>query len=290
MGDHFDPEQLRSFLAVAESLSFTRAAAALGRGQPTISQHVRKLEGAAGRALLLRDTRAVSLTADGEAMAVHARAILAAHQQAVEHFTGPRLSGRLRFGVTDDLALSPVPRILRSFRQQHPRVEVELTVSQSSTLQRRLESGHLDVAFCKQASNDSRGRLVRRDRLVWAAVPDARLEPGKPVPVVVYQAPSLSTSLGVQALRDAQRPFRVACTVRGVLGLVAAARAGLGWAIFARSLVPEDLVEAPASAGLPELGGVDLVLLAGARAATAPVEALAAAILASGAPRGPAAG
>jgi DNA-binding transcriptional LysR family regulator len=278
----YDPEQLRTFLAVAQSLSFTRAAASLGLGQPTVSQHVRRLEAAVGRPLFVRDTRSVALTADGEAMAGFARSILAAHEQAVGYFTGSGLSGRLRFGVTDDLALTPVPQILRGFRQLYPRIDLELTVSQSGALQRRVESGHLDVAFIKQSPGDPGGRLVRRDRLVWAAAPGLHLEATWPIPIVVYQAPSISRSAGVRALEEAAIPYRVTCTVRGVLGVVAAARAGLGVAIFARSLVPDDLVELPAGSGLPDPGEIDLALVANPRAATEPAEALTAAILASG--------
>jgi len=275
----YNPEHLRTFLAVSESLSFTRAAAALGIRQPTVSQHIRKLEAEVGRPLLVRDTRTVALTADGEAMARFARTIIAAHEAAVGHFTGSGLSGRLRFGVTDDLALTPVPKILREFRRLYPQIVLELTVSQSLTLQRRVESGHLDAAFVKYAPGEGHGRLVRRDPLVWAAVEDARLDPTKPVPLIVYHAPSMSRSRGVQALEDAGIPYRISCTVRGVNGVLAAARAGLGVAIFARSLVPTDLVELPASVGLPELGETDLMLLTNPHSAGDAVEALAAAIL-----------
>lgn len=280
----YEPELLRTFLAVAQCLNFTQAGATLGVGQPTVSQQVRKLEKAVGRPLFLRDTRSVTLTADGEAMARFARSILAAHEEAVSYFTGSGLSGRLRFGVTDDLALTPVPRILREFRHLYPRLGLELTVSQSAVLQRRVESGHLDVAFVKQAAGDNRGRLVRRDRLVWTAVSGAHPEPGQPIPLIVYQTPSITRSLAVQALENAGLPYRIRCTVRGVLGVVAAARAGLGLAIFARSLVPNDLVEVPANARLPDLGEIDLVLVVKEPIASEAVEALIAAILASGHP------
>ena len=78
----FEPAQLRSFLAVAETLSFTKAAERLGLAQPTVSQHVRKLETAAKRVLIARDTRDVRLTDNGDAMAGFARSILAAHDAA----------------------------------------------------------------------------------------------------------------------------------------------------------------------------------------------------------------
>jgi DNA-binding transcriptional LysR family regulator len=282
----YDPELLRTFLAVAQSLSFTQAAQRRGLRPPTVSQQIRKLEDTVGRTLFIRDTRSVALTADGEAMAGFARSILAAHQQAVSYFTGSGLAGRLRLGVTDDLALTQVPRILRDFRQQYPRIDLELTVAPSANLQRRLESGHLDLAFIKNPAGplDPRGKLVRRDRLLWGAIAGTTVEPDRPVPLVVYQAPSFSRSIAVEALETAGRSYRITCTVRGVNGVLAAVRAGLGIAVVARSLFPGDFVELPATGGLPELGEMDLVLLRRERSTSGPVEALTAAVLASGDP------
>jgi DNA-binding transcriptional LysR family regulator len=286
----YEPELLRTFLSVAQTLSFTKAAGALGIRQSTVSQHVRRLEEAVGRPLFVRDTRTVTLTADGEALTGFAREILASHQRALDHFTGAPISGRLRFGVTDDLALTTLPRILRSFRQLYPRVDLELTVLQNEGLLRRFESGHLDVAFVKQGpevARTQRGRLVRRDRLGWVATEGVRVEPDGVVPLVVYQAPSLSRSIAVRALEDAGRPSRITCTVKGVNGVLAAVRAGLGIAVMARTLTPGDLVEVPASARLPRLGHLDLVLVTNPRAPAVPAEALTSAILSSGAPLSP---
>ena len=286
----YEPELLRTFLAVAQLLSFTKAAAALGVRQSTVSQHVRRLEDAVGRPLFVRDTRTVTLTADGEALTGFAREILASHQKALDHFTGAPIAGRLRFGVTDDLALTTLPRILRSFRQLYPRVDLELTVLQNEALLKRFESGHLDVAFVKQAAGmprPQRGRLVRRDPLNWVAAEGVRVEAEATVPLVVYQAPSLSRSLAVQALQDAGRASRITCTVKGVNGVLAAVRAGLGIAPMAKTLTPGDLVEMPASARLPRLPHLDLVLVTNPRAPAVPAEALTSAILASGSPLSP---
>lgn len=280
----YDPVQLRTFLAVARSLSFTRAAEQLGLRQPTVSAHIRKLEQAVGRALFVRDTRRVALTADGEALTGFARDILAAQDQAVGYFSGSGPAGRLRFGVTDDLALTAVPRMLRDFRRLHPRVDLELTVSQSRTLRRRIESRHLDVAFVKHSSAESPGRLVRRDRYAWAADPGLRLDPDRAVPLVAYQAPSPSRSAALEALEGAGREYRITCTVQGVNGILAAVRAGLGVGVIARGLLPEDIVELPSDAGLPELAvEVDFALLTNPRpAASEAAEALASAIMGTG--------
>jgi DNA-binding transcriptional LysR family regulator len=276
----FDPVLLRTFVALAETLSFTQAGARLQLSQPTVSQHVRRLEKAAGRALVARDTRAVRLTDNGEAMLGFARSILAAEDQAVTYFTGSAMRGRLRFGAADDLALTQLPQVLRDFRQLYPQINLELTVAQSGTLARRLHAGQLDLAFLKQDSGTPQGRLVRRDSLAWVAHQDLRVEEAAPVPLIAYPTPSLSRAYAIAALEQAGRTWRVTCNVREVKGVLAAARAGIGIAVFARSLIPGDLTEVTNGAALPPLGTVDFVLLDNPRAAREPVEALASAILA----------
>jgi DNA-binding transcriptional LysR family regulator len=82
-----EPIVLRTFLAVAETRSFTQAAERLGLRQSTVSQHIRELEQEAGRRLFVRDTHSVIMTADGEAMIEFARNILAAKQRAESHFS-----------------------------------------------------------------------------------------------------------------------------------------------------------------------------------------------------------
>lgn len=288
----YDPDLLRTFLAVAQSLSFTAAGHRLGLSQPTVSQHVRRLEVQVGRHLFVRDTRGVALTADGEALAGFARDILAAHERAVGYFTGSSLAGRLRFGVTDDLALSPLPRILRDFRQLNPRIDLELTVLQNDGLMRRIESGHLDVAFVKRGAGEpasTPGQLVRRDQLVWAGARGTQVQLEDRIPLVTYQSPSLSRLVSVQALEGAGLRIRVTCVVRGVNGVIAAVRAGLGIAVFARTLMPPDLIELPTSTGLPDLPHLDLVLLTNPRAPHEAADALTSAILSSGVALTPAA-
>jgi DNA-binding transcriptional LysR family regulator len=279
----YDPELLATLLAVEQTGSFTRAAERLGVRQPTVSQHVRRLEDAVGRALVLRDTHSVSFTGDGEAMLGFARTILAAHQQAAEYFTGPPPRGRLRIGLSDDLALTRLPQILRNFRRDHPLVEYDLTVDQSGVLHQQLGDGRLDVLIGKRPVGESRGQLVKRDRLVWVGTPSTRLDLTRPVPLAVYPAPSLSRREMRQALRGAGLPYRTASLCRGVNGLIAAVSAGLGISAMAGSLVPPQLIALGAEHGLPELGAIDLVLLANPRTEHRPaVRELVASVLAWG--------
>lgn len=270
---------LKTFVTVAETLSFTRAAELLQLSQPTVSQHIRRLETAAGRNLVVRDTRDVRLTDNGDAMVGFARSILAAHDEASAYFSGSAMRGRLRFGSADDLALTQLPQILRDFRQLYPYISLELTVNQSGVLTKRLASGLLDLVLVKQEAGTSDGRVVRRERLVWVAHKSMTLDAAATVPLIVYQAPSISRAAAIRALEVAGRTWRVTCNTREVSGVTAAARAGIGIAVFPQNMIPLDLVEVGGSFGLPPLGEVEFALLSNPAAAREPIDALVAAIL-----------
>lgn len=280
----FEPAQLRTFLAVAQTLSFTQAAHRLGLRQSTVSQHVRKLEDAAGRRLFARDTHAVELTEDGEAMLGFARTILEANERAAGFFAGTRLRGRLRFGASEDFVLTRMPEVLEGFRRDHPEVDLELTVELSGTLHELLAAGRLDLVLAKRRPEDRQGRLVWRDQLVWVGGERLRLDPRRPVPLVVFPPPAVTRARALEALEGQGRQWRIACTSGSLNGLIAATRAGLGVMAHTLGMIPPGLVRIPARAGLPELGGVDFALLHGERAGAAlgPAEALAEAILAGG--------
>lgn len=280
----YDPAQLRTFLAVAQTLSFTQAARRLGVRQSTVSQHVRRLEDAAGRRLFTRDTHRVDLTPDGEAMLGFARTILEAHERATAFFTGTRLRGRLRFGASEDFVLTRLPEILESFRRDHPDVELELTVELSGTLHQRLAAGRLDLVLAKRRTGDTHGELVRHDALTWIGAPRLRIDPDRPVPLVLFPPPGITRARALEVLEQHGRSWRIACTSTSLSGLIAAARAGLGVMAHSRGLIPPGLAPMPARAGLPDLGDVDFVLLHGRRrdGAQEAADALAAAILAGG--------
>jgi DNA-binding transcriptional LysR family regulator len=276
---NFDPALLRTFLAVATGLSFTRAAEQLGLSQPTVSQHIRRLEESAGRQLVSRDTRTVALTDNGEAMAGFARTIIAANDDAVSYFTGSAMAGRLRFGAADELALSELPTILREFRQLYPRINLELTVTQSGTLVRRLMSNHLDLIFINQPADANRGRLVRRDRLVWAGLEKTDLPEEGPVPLIAYAPPSFSRAAAINALEGAGRTWRITCNTREINGVLAAARAGLGICVLAQSRLPTDLRPLTGRFNLPPLPDIEMALVANPRSQREPVEELSKAVL-----------
>lgn len=274
-----DPKLLQTFVAVAESGSFTGAARRLGVSQPTVSHHINRLEGDTGRQLVDRDTRNLRLTEHGDVLVGQARTILAAHKTAEDYLSGTEVTGRLRFGTVEDLAITQLPRILQRFRQHNPEVDLELTVDQSIPLARRLRTGQLDLILVKGNPDEPEAGIpVGHDRFVWVGQDTTTWAAGSPVPLIANRAPSVSRRISVRALDEAGLPWRITCGTKQVNGTLAAVRAGLGVTIFPHSLVPPDLALVGERLGLPELSDVEFTLLTNPLAAKEPTDALIAAI------------
>ncbi|MGW0174218.1 LysR family transcriptional regulator [Rhodococcus sp. NPDC003322] len=276
----YEPIQLRSFLAVEREGGFTAAARRLGLRQSTVSQHVAKLEQAVGRQLFLRDTHGVELTADGSAMVGFAQDILDRHDAAEQYFAGSTVSGRLRFGASEDLVLYELPEILAEFRRGHPRVDLELTVGLSEDLHRRLSDNDLDLMFGKRRPGEQHGELIFRDRLAFHAAPGYALDGEGPVPLVTYPPPSLTREAALDVLRRSGRGARITCTTDSLNGLRAAALAGLGVVLHAESIPPPGL-EPVRGQSLPDAGDIEFVLVSRRTILSEPESALRAAILAN---------
>jgi len=261
-GPIFDVTLLRTFLAVVDAGQFTAGGASIGLSQSTVSQHIRRLEAACGRQLLARDTHAVALTTDGAVMAGFAREIVGASLQAAGHFARSAPRDRVRLGVSDDLALTRLPQILRDLPATSPPISVELSVGLSSALYPKLDAGRLDLLFCKRLPGDPRGRVVRREPLAWLAGTDFQLAADAPVPMVLYPSSSITSRLALEALNRVGRPWFVGGSSETLIGLRAAVQSGLG--VMAQSsllLQGGDLRAAPGDANLPPLGEVEFVVL-----------------------------
>jgi DNA-binding transcriptional LysR family regulator len=275
----FDPTLLTSFVTVAQAGSFTQAGRRLGLRQSTVSQHVRRLEQAAARRLFVRDTHSVALTPDGEAMLGLAQGILDANERARRYFAGSELRGRVRFGASEDFVQSRLPEVLREFTRIHFAVDLELTVGLSGALLQALDAGELDLVLAKRRPGEDRGRLVRREKLVWVASNPGLAAPERPLPLILYPPPSISRAIALEALERAGRGWRIVCTSSSFSGLNAAALAGLGVTVQADDFAPANLIPLPPSPTLPELGHIEFVLAGPGRVLRGPAEALATAIL-----------
>jgi DNA-binding transcriptional LysR family regulator len=146
MTGELDPRILRSFVAVAEEMHFTRAATRLYVAQQALSRDIRRLEQQLGVSLFIRTTRRVELTPEGQRLLVRARELLALHEQTLQemhdlHHDRPLLVDLLAEGHT------PV-RVLRGARERVP--QAELVARFHGGFGAALElllAGRLDVAF-----------------------------------------------------------------------------------------------------------------------------------------------
>lgn len=155
---------LRYFLAVAEELNFTRAAARLGIGQPPLSQQISALEREVGAALFRRLPRGVALTEAGQALLPEARETLAQAERAMRHATrGARGElGRLRLGFTSSAAFNSVMAAsVSAFRRAYPGVELTLEETATTKLLDRLASEDLDAVFIRLGHLDPEGVRLR---------------------------------------------------------------------------------------------------------------------------------
>src|SRR6476659_2130511 len=97
-----DIDQLRTFVAIADTGSFTRAADVVHKTQSAVSMQMKRLEERLGRAIFERDGRASRLTEDGERLLDYARRILRLNMDCLASFAEAELAGRVRLGVPDD--------------------------------------------------------------------------------------------------------------------------------------------------------------------------------------------
>lgn len=233
--------------------------------QSTISQHIKRLEAEIGRPLLARDTHAVALTPDGDALLDFARQAIAAHDRIDRFFAGAPLHGRIRFGASEDFVLSGLGAVLAEFAHRHEAVDMELTVGLSGMLYEKFDSGELDVILVKRRPGEMRGESAWREQLVWIGRADFQPDPELALPLILYPSPSITRSLALQALEHSGRAWRVACTSGSLNGLFAAAQAGLGVAPHSQFLMPPGLQALPASPSLPELGEIEFIVIGAGR-------------------------
>jgi len=268
---------LRSFVAVAECGGFHRAAEQLNLTQSTVSQQIKRLELEIKRSLFRRTTRSVVLTDDGEMLLGDARCLLQLEEAARQRLAAPRLSGTVRLGVVEEIAGGSLPSALGRFAALHPGVKLEVQIAVSAELLEELDAGRLDVVFAKRPLGTSKGRLVWREPLVWAAADTFDLIPGAALPLALYRERSVSREAALAALQDGELTWEIVYTSPSLTGVRAAALAGLAITPLPASAVVAGLRILDAEEGLPRLPDLEFAIYEKARSDNA-AAALAAAL------------
>ncbi len=268
---------LRTFVAIAETGSFTAAADTVFRTPSAVSMQIKKLEETLGQSLFARDSRSVALTAAGEMLIGHARQLLALNREAVAKFIAPDIAGEVRLGAPDDVSERFLPDMLRRFAQSHPGIAVNVVVENTDELIARTAKGALDVAMitCNGGfAGDKTAEVLYREPLVWACLKGGCAALRDPLPVSVWEEGCVWRKEALEGLARAGRDYRISFQSAYISGQKAAILADLAVAPMPLSAISDPIVAASAKDNLPPLGNYSLGLIV-ARDASAPVKAAA---------------
>ena len=184
--------RLGYFVAVAEELSFTRAARRLHMAQPPLSQQIALLEKEVGTPLFDRSRRTIRLTAAGAALLPEARRLIADLDQTVRMVrnVGEGTVGRLAVGFVPSAMGGVLPDLLRQFGATHPAVELTLREMAPDALLRAVHDGRLDVAvvYLPISEPDLAQRRLASENLLERFARPAEIPLAKPVDPALGQA------------------------------------------------------------------------------------------------------
>ena len=277
-----DLDTVRLFVLSAEFGSLTRAAEAAGTVQPVVSQRLKALETRLGRRLLDRTPRLVRPTPDGEAFLPRARALLAAHDQALR-FGQEEPAPRFALGVSDHALGIGLAEVLHRLRAALPGgAAVALRTGLSQPLREAFDAGEFDAVLVRREGGGAGGEVLGADPLGWRAAEGFAPAPGAPVPLALLPPPCGVRAAALRALDRAGLSWRESCAAGGCAALLAAAEAGLGVAPMGRAAAGGAPDRGP-TLGLPPLPASEVVLFgrASSPAAAAGLRALAAAVRAA---------
>lgn len=255
-----DSELLRTFVAVADSGSFSRAGELVGRSQSAVSLQMKRLEDVAGRRLFRREPRGVSLTAEGVQLLVNARRILRLMDQTASELSGEALNGTVRLGIPAYYGTHALAAVLTRFGATCPDVEVTLDCAPDLPLEAALAAGQLDLAVVMSDRPRSEGEVLRHDPAVWVTSARHDTHEREPLPVALYDPTCWWRDRALQMLDERGAPYRIACTSAWTAGLCAAVVSGLAVAMLEMSTVPEGTRILSETDGFPGFPGATLML------------------------------
>lgn len=275
-----DHTLLRTFLACVDAMSFARAAARLHKSPATVSMQIQRLEERIGKCLFVRDTRNLALTRAGEELEGYARRILRLHDEAAAAFSRPEMEGRVTIGAPDDYISAMLPDVLKRFAALFPRVELNVVCAQSTALLPQVEAGEIDMAIVTRTGG-TEGRLLRREPMVWIGSREGQALERTPLPVALYEQGSQARTETLAALNRSGKSYRSAYSNFSHSALVTLVEADLAVASVVQMAVPGTVVRLGKDQGLPEVEALDIILVRGKSAISAPCEALAETLTAS---------
>lgn len=259
MRPDLDIDLLRSFAAVADAKQFTLAAERLNRTQSAVSMQIQRLESAVATKLFHRGRRQVRLTSDGEKLRAYAHRMLRLNDETLAAFGQTALQGRIRFAATDT-SMCYLPPVLSRFAESFPLIELEIDCKRSWDALDALEAGEHDLALVTQSRGRTKGEVVRREPLAWAAARGSAAGAVDPLPLALFGKGCIYREAATDALDKSGRKWRHAYDSPSRDGLAVAVSAGLAVTIVPQSAMPANWMPLGADDGFPPLPEIEIQL------------------------------
>ena len=249
----WDSTRLRLLVEIGRHGSVSAAAREIGIGQPSASEHLRILEGAAGQRLVERNGRGSRLTEAGEVLALHASQALQtlrAGEEELAQLAGLE-TGTIHIGASTTPGVYLLPDTLGCFHRDHPNVLVEVEIASTGEILDRLLAGRIQLALVGDTDADERVELepFLTDEIVGIAKPgllelrDRRARPSQLAEqtLLVREAGSSTRRVTEQALGAARIWPARTWELDSSEAIKRAAREGLGIAFLSRYAVAEEV-------------------------------------------------
>lgn len=276
-----DIDQLRTFIAIAESGSFTRAAEVVNKTQSAVSMQMKRLEERLNRSIFARDGRASKLTEDGQRLLDYARRIVKLNLETVAAFSETGLSGRVRLGVPDDYADRYLPEIMARFSRTYPGVELSVNCEPSVDLLERIDANDLDLAIITNCEAKRVAETFRRERLLWVTSNRHAIHMEERLPLALGRPSCAWRRMAMESLESVNRPYRLLYSSSNAGAVAAAVLAGLAVSVLAESGLRPGMRVLTAAEGFPELPNCRIGLVRNPHESSALADALAEHIVSS---------
>lgn len=271
-----DLDQLRTFVAIAECGSFTRAAETVHKTQSAVSMQMRRLEDRIGRPIFVREGRMSRLTEHGERLLHYARRLVQLNDETLAAFDDTEVAGLVRLGTPDDYADRFLPEILARFSRSNPRAEVSVICAPTPNLFELVADGELDVAIVTHVFKKGRKHadVIRREPLLWVASARHAVEMESPLPLALGRATCDWRKAAVSALEIEKRESRLLYSSWNSTAVGAAVLAGLAVSVLPESALRSGMRVLCESDGFPKLPECEIGVLRSWRQNTQVTEAL----------------
>lgn len=249
---------LRSFVAIHETGSVSRAADRMACTQAAMSMRLKLVEAEIGAPLFLRRPGGLVPTPRGAELYARALGVLSAYDEMLSVTRSRPDRAKLRLGMPDDYASGWLAGLLSDLGPGFDRLEVDLTCDLSANLLAALERREIDLALVTTAARPARTTATVEVALHWLVAPGWQ---GPEVTLAAYPDGCVFRRAMVQALDAAGLPWRIGVQSRGQAGIFAAVRSGRAVTAVAAGTGPAGLEERAEAPGLPALPRVPLHLV-----------------------------